>query len=502
MSVQKSYGQILKASSIMGGAAGINLLLSMLRVKFAAVLIGTTGVGLHASFTAIYSLIGNIASLGLQSSAVRDIAVAVSKDDQQAIARIVLTLRRICWITGLIGMATMMLISPFISQITFDHQKYALDIAALGIVILFANITGGEMALIQGTRRIGDMAQANIYGAAFGTLMAVGWYAVLGLRGVAPALITASATQLALTWFFSRKVTISKASLTLRQTFSEASAMIQLGLVMMFNGLLVSAVTYITVIVITKQAGVDAVGLYSAAFALSGIFVNFVLSAMAADYYPRLTGIASEKSAMNHLVNEQSEIAILLALPGLLASLALAPWIVKIFYSQEFIGAVKLLQWFILGCMGRVISWPLGYVMLALGKGRWFLLTETSFNLLHVGLIILGLHIFGIEGVAIAFFMMYLCYVVAVYFICRNLTGFVWSSECTRCMIFALPALGLTFIACRLLPIWPASLFGFAITLITSIFCLRGLATRIGPEHRITRALARLPGAKTLLLPR
>jgi len=43
---EKSYSQILKASSIMGGAAGINMILVMVRVKFAAVLIGTTGVGL------------------------------------------------------------------------------------------------------------------------------------------------------------------------------------------------------------------------------------------------------------------------------------------------------------------------------------------------------------------------------------------------------------------------------------------------------------------------
>jgi len=47
---QSSYAQILKSSSIMGGAAGINLLLGMVRVKFAAMLIGVSGVGLNASF--------------------------------------------------------------------------------------------------------------------------------------------------------------------------------------------------------------------------------------------------------------------------------------------------------------------------------------------------------------------------------------------------------------------------------------------------------------------
>jgi probable addiction module antidote protein len=96
--------------------------------------------------------------------------------------------------------------------------------------------------------------------------------------------------------------------------------------------------------------------------------VNFVLGAMAADYYPRLTGVTTNKDKMGRLVNEQTEIAILLALPGLLFTLAFAPWLLEILYSREFINATALLHWFILGCMARVISWPLGFVMLALGK--------------------------------------------------------------------------------------------------------------------------------------
>ena len=383
MTSKSSYAQILKASSIMGGAAGINLLLGMLRVKFAAVLIGTTGVGLISSFGALQGLVGTLAGLGIQSSAVREIAAAVGKGDDQAVGRAVLALRRVCWLTGLIGMAAMMLLAPLLSQLTFGHRDYTLDIAALGVIILFGNLSGGQMALIQGMRRIGDMARANIYGAAAGTAAAIGFYAALGLRGIIPTLLAVSAIQLALSFHFARRVPVPKVSLTWRQTFAEASGMVRLGLVMMWNGLMGSAVAYLTVTLIAQHEGTQAVGLYSAAFALSGMFVNFVLGAMGADYYPRLTGVASDKPAMVRMVNEQTEIGLLLALPGLLATMALAPWILQIFYTREFLGAVELLQWFILGCLGRVISWPLGFVMLALGKGRWFLLTETSFNLLQ-----------------------------------------------------------------------------------------------------------------------
>ncbi|WEN42091.1 Lipid III flippase [Thauera sp. GDN1] len=499
MTSKSSYAQILKASSIMGGAAGINLLLGMLRVKFAAVFIGTTGVGLISSFGALQGLVGTLAGLGIQSSAVREIAAAVGKGDDQAVGRAVLALRRICWLTGLVGMAAMMLLAPLLSQLTFGHRDYTLDIAALGVIILFGNLSGGQMALIQGMRRIGDMARANIYGAAAGTVAAIGFYAALGLRGIIPTLLAVSAIQLALSFHFARRVPVPEVSLTWRQTFAEAGDVVRLGLVMMWNGLMGSAVAYLTVTLITQHEGTQAVGLYSAAFALSGMFVNFVLGAMGADYYPRLTGVASDKPAMVRMVNEQTEIGLLLALPGLLATMALAPWILQIFYTREFLGAVELLQWFILGCLGRVISWPLGFVMLALGKGKWFLVTETGSNLLHAALIAAGLHFLGIEGVAVAFFVIYLAYILTVYLVCRHLISFAWSSACARITLFGLPTLGATFIACRNLPLWPGTAVGLVLTLLVSGFCLRKLAFLLGPDHRIIQLVLRLTGAKWLL---
>ncbi len=466
---KSSYAQILKASSIMGGAAGINLLLGMVRVKFAAVLIGATGVGLNASFGALQGLIGTLAGLGIQSSAVRDIAAAVGKNDEHAMGRAVLTLRRLCWFTGLAGMAAIMLLAPLLSQITFGHRDYALDIAALGVVILFGNLSGGQTALIQGMRRIGDMARANIVGAVFGTVAAIGFYATLGLRGIIPTLVAVSAFQLALSWHFARKVPVPKVELTLRQTFAEANGMVRLGLVFMANGLMGSVVAYITIALITQYEGTQAVGLYSAAFALSGMFVNFVLGAMGADYYPRLTAAAGDKAAMNRMVNEQTEIGLLLALPGLLATLALAPWILQLFYTREFLGAVELLQWFILGCMGRVISWPLGYIMLALGKSSYLILSETIMHTVHVLLIFAGLQVFGVVGVAYAFVFLYVLHVFVTLFIAKNLIHFSWTRRSKATIFLASTASLLLFFSSLELNQSNATLVGAVATLVSLI---------------------------------
>ena len=187
------------------------------------------------------------------------------------------------------------------------------------------------------------------------------------------------------------------------------------------------------------------------------------------------------------------------AAPGLLATLALAPWVIRIFFTEAFLPVAELLQWFILGCLGRVISWPLGFVMLALGKGRWYFVTETAANGAHLALIGVGLVVLGLEGVAIAFFVLYLAYTAGVYGVARHLTGFRWSASSRRLLLLVLPIVAVTFVAARLLPLWPATGFGVAATTVATVLCLRGLVQRIGADHRIVRAAGRVPGMRWVL---
>jgi PST family polysaccharide transporter len=98
------------------------------------------------------------------------------------------------------------------------------------------------------------------------------------------------------------------------------------------------------------------------------------------------------------MVNEQTEIGLLLAGPGLLATLTFAPWVIRIFYSGQFEPAVEILRWICLGMMLRVVSWPMGYILLAQGARRAFFWSELAANAAQVGLAWLGVLYFGLKG--------------------------------------------------------------------------------------------------------
>jgi PST family polysaccharide transporter len=227
------------------------------------------------------------------------------------------------------------------------------------------------------------------------------------------------------------------------------------------------------------------------------MFVNFVLGAMGADYYPRLTGVASDKPAMVRMVNEQTEIGLLLALPGLLATMALAPWILQIFYTREFLGAVELLQWFILGCLGRVISWPMGYIMLALGKSSWLIVSESVMHAMHVLLIFFGLKIFGLVGVAQSFVLLYVIHILVTLFIGRKLISFSWSNRARATIFLSILASALILFACLQLEVMTATLVGGT----TTALALLVSASIILKRTEMYRGFGLLRKAKKLLRP-
>lgn len=141
----------------------------------------------------------------------------------------------------------------------------------------------------------------------------------------------------------------------------------------------------------------------------------------------------------------------------------------------------------------------LGFVMLALNKSRLFFATETLFNAVHLVLIWFGLRVVSLDGVAMAFFGMYVFYTALVYLLCEQLIGFKWSVSTLKLLAILLPVVAVRFLGARLLPIWPATALCLATTAGSSLFCLRALIQRISTQHRLVLQASQIPGLRWIL---
>ena len=492
----QSYGQILRSSSIIGSAQGINYLLAMVRTKLAALLLGPSGIGLISLYTSATGLVGTMSELGIGSSGVREVAEAHGSRDATRVAETIKTLRRVCWLTGLLGWALAAALSYPLSLWTFASGEQAWVIALLGVTLLLGAISGGQSALLQGTRRIGDLARVGMLGAAISTVIAAGLYVWLGARGVVPALIVTAAVNLGSSWWFARKITVPAVSLTWRETFGYSKRLISLGLAFMYGAVLAAAVGLAIRAMIVRRFGLDANGIYQAAWGISGMFAGYILGAMGADFYPRLTAVAADNGQVNRLVNEQTEIGILLALPGLLGTLAFAPALIHLLFSAKFLAGAELLPWFVVGVFGQVLTWPLGFIQRAKGDPRWIFLSQSHLNLLHLVLAYVLISAFGIRAAAWAFALATYVHGFVVYAIARRLSAFRWHPVVVNLILtagafvvcgFAVQALAGGVIGVGL---------GAVITLATCVVSLRGISSRLGDGHRIVKLAIRFPGGR------
>lgn len=493
MSEKKDNSQILKSSSIMGGSQVINVLIGMVRVKLVAVLLGPIGIGLLGIFRSIQEVAVTISGLGVNSSGVRDVAEAAGTCDEQRIARVALTLRRVCWISGSMGALLLGVLAKPLSQITFGSEDYRIDIACLGIVVLMTSVAGGQMTLIHGMRRIGDLARINIISAVFGTVAAAGFYYWLGLDGIIPALITISAFGLVVSYWFSRKVRIAKIKMSWRDTFVSARAMLTLGLVFLLGSLLHSVCGYVTRILITYEIDLAAVGIFFAAYNLSLMFVDMITRAMGADFYPKLTSVANDHGRMCSLVNQQSEMGLILALPGLAALIVLAPWLIELFYSDAFLEAAELMRWCLVGCICRVVSWPLSYVIIAKNRPKFQAVVECSHQVFRIILIALGLKFYGLKGLALAELANSLVHIFTTRFCATRLIDFTWSRASKVMIVTCFVIIIALFAICTQLPMIWSLVIGISMTLLVSLWCLRSLCVRLEDDHFVVAWTKKIP---------
>jgi PST family polysaccharide transporter len=244
-------------------------------------------------------------------------------------------------------------------------------------------------------------------------------------------------------------------------------------------------------ITVLHKIGLEATGLYQSAWTLGGLYVGVILGAMGADFYPRLTASVNDHKESNRLVNEQTLVGLLLAGPGVLATLTFTPLVIALFYSAKFGAAVGVLRWICLGSALQVITWPMGFIIVAKGRQGLFFFSELAWTIVAVGLAWFCVKTYGLNGAGVAFFGSYVFHGLLTYPIVYYLTGFRWSTENKRKGLVFLSLIGLVFGGFYVLPFLWAAGIGTLATVASGVYSIRILVNLVSLEQ-IPRPMRRL----------
>jgi O-antigen/teichoic acid export membrane protein len=486
-----TYGQILKSTALIGASSAVSILSGIVRTKANALFLGPAGVGLMGLYGSILDVTQSLAGMGIQSSGVRQIAEASGSREAARIARTVVALRWVSVLLGAIGAGLLIVFARPVARLTFASDQQATAIMLLSIAVFFRLVAAGQGALVQGLRRISDLARMGVIGAFWSTVISVPLVYFLREEGIVPSLVAVAVISTVVSWWYSRRVQVDSAPISKSQVLHETAGLLRVGFAFMASGFLVMGAAYAIRLIILRHLGVEAAGLYQSSWTIGGLYVGFILQAMGADFYPRLTAVASNNAECNRLVNEQAHIGLLLAGPGVIGTLTVAPLVIALFYSAKFAGAVSLLRWICLGMTLRVVAWPMGFIVIAKGAQRTFFWTEVLAFVVHVGLAWYLTARLGLDGAGAAFFGLYVWHGLLIYVIVRRMSGFRWSSMNLRTARIFLPLIGVVFCSFYLLPFPAAVSIGAGAAAFSSLYSLRALLDVL-PTERVPISMRRL----------
>jgi O-antigen/teichoic acid export membrane protein len=409
---------------------------------------------------------------------VKDIATAFGTGNEVRIAIITKVLRRILWITGIIGALLSLVLSPFLSQFTFGNRDYTIAFIWISITLLLNQISSGQMALLQGMRKLQYLAKANLIGSILGLITTVPLYYFLGVDGIVPGIIVSSIITLLLSRYFSKKISILPINVSLIRTIAEGKSMLVLGFMISLSGIMVSGSSYFVRIFINYSGGIEQVGLYNAGFAIINTYVGLIFTAMATDYYPRLAAVSHSNILSKQIINQQAEIALLIISPILIVFLVFINWVVVILYSNKFIAINEMIYWAALGMFFKAASWSVAFIFLAKGTSRLFFWNELFSNIYLLGLNIAGYHYLGLKGLGISFMISYFLYFLQVYYIAKIKFEFNFTKEFIKIFILQFVLALISFSTVIYFAKIPSYVLGGCVILTSSIYSILELERR------------------------
>lgn len=435
-----SYRYILRSTSIIGFSSVLNVLIGLIRMKVAAVLLGPSGIGLIGLLQSLIATVSTVAGFGLTNAGARRVAQAASESETR-LARVRSTLFWGTLILALLGGFAVWVTKDVLAGHVLGDAKYASDMIWISIGVTLSIAAGSQVALIRGMQKVGDIARVTVYSSFFSTVAGVISLLVMGEEGLFVFVICAPLSGFVIGHWYVSKLPSRRKTVIFSDVCKEWVSLIRLGSSFMIAGLSVVIGHLVVRSIIKSKLGDIDLGYFQSAWMISSTYVGFVLQAMGNEYFPRISAQINNLKVMNSMVNKQSQIVLLISGPIFILMYAVAPVVISILYTQEFMSAVSVLHWFIVGDVIKMLGMPLRYVIMASCRGPIFIFTEFVPICIFVLVAALCVEKFGLTSVGAGYCAMQCALLVISYFYSKRVIRFQWNAEVVKSFIFVFACL-------------------------------------------------------------
>ena len=410
---------MLAATLVLGGGSMVTSVIGVLAAKCWALFVGPGGVGQSALLLGISGLLGTVAGLSLANGMLRLGPELLAASDKFAFRSLVASAWSIWLVASSVAIISLYACAGLVSQWIGHHLDHR-ELACLTTILGASAATALQNGIINATHDIRRLAWSSIAGAFASLCATVSLLALLGQEGIAPALAIGALGTWLVSWLAYRstmRATIGPrphAGTSLPSSRRYVRDLCAFGVPFTASCLLGAGIQQLLPVIIVRELGMDQAGDYRAASTIGIGYIGVILAALGQDFYPRIAAAKRDPIAVRRLLVRQIRFSVALLLPIIVGMILCKEWLILICYSRDFLPAASLLPWFALGSLPKVVSWCIGYTIMATAPGWVFLISETITGMAWLASALTCMRWWGLDGLGVAFVVAYCTHVVLV----------------------------------------------------------------------------------------
>ena len=420
---------ILKSTGIFGVSHVVKIAAKIVVNKFAALYLGTIGVGIIGLVENLLSVIYGFVNFGIPASSVREIALLTNESDAINEIRKIKIIHYWALFSGLIGGVFFAIVSYFFFKDFYPENASFIWFSSLVLYFIFFSLFSAKMAILQGKRELKKIVVIQVWSAIIQMVSALFCYYFFGLNGIAMAILFSALFSFILIYLYAPNNQLSTLSISIKQAFFEGLPMVKLGMMLSIGALINQVAYYIIRVFLKDFLSFESLGIFQVSQTILIGYLSVIFVVMSNNFYPQLCNLESDKENFEKYINQQTQFALFLVVPMVLGMYLFASKIILILYSAEFLNVLMVLKIALFGLIFKTIAWPIGFISLVKGNKKLFFKQNLLSDFINVICSVVLTYFYGLIGLGIAFGLVFLMsFLYNLYTVSKNYQ-FYYSNE-------------------------------------------------------------------------
>ena len=410
---------LLKITSLNAVGVLLQIIGGLVTSKLIAIYLGERGMALMGYMRNFLTSVQAGSSLGFGKGVIS--YVAKNNETPGKLKTILSTATILSAFATVIISLILYLFADYCNALVFKGEgDFSFVFKYLAIALPFITANGLLVAYINGLSKYKKIVWINIITNLIGLALSISLIVSYGVRGALLALIISPAIAFLVTLFFFVKGKVLKNEIVFGSIRWEAVRSLGSYTLMAIFSAMVLPVVFIAIRQeIVLQEGIEQAGYWDAMTRISDYYLKFVATLMTLYILPQLAKATTDSAFRKEIFDFYKAILPLFGLGVLLIYFLRVP-IIRLIFTEDFLGMEGIFKWQLLGDFFKVASIVVGYQIIAKNMLKLFLITEIISLILIYATSTYFISIYGFEGASMGHCLSYFIHLCMLLFIFRR----------------------------------------------------------------------------------